>query len=145
MTAEIVKKMPTSPPSVFIDTNVWFSAFYGSPNSERIIKAHIEGKMKAVVSRQVLRELVSNINKKMPKAMALLKKLMEFAPPMVVDNANSVSSLVAKYVHKKDQTIFQSAINSKSKIFVTGNIKHFNIKHISGIRIVTPKEAVGLI
>ncbi len=137
--------MPTPPLLVFIDTNVWFSAFYSSPNSEKIIKTHIEGKIKAVVSRQVLRELVSNINKKIPKALGLLKKLMEFAPPMVVDNADSVSPLVAKYVHKKDQTIFQSAINSKSELFVTGNIKHFSAKHISNIKIVTPKQAVGLI
>ncbi len=137
--------MPTSPPLFFIDTNVWFSAFYGSPNSEKIIKAHTEGKIKAVVSRQVLRELVSNINKKIPKALDLLKKLMEFAPPMVVENTDRISPLVAKYVHKKDQIIFQSAINSKSKIFVTGNIKHFGPKHISNVKIVTPKEAVGLI
>jgi len=138
--------MPTSPPLVFIDTNVWFSAFYGSPNSEKIIKAHIEGKIKAVVSRQVLRELVTNINKKMPKAMSPLKRLMEFAPPMVVENANFVSPMVAKYVHQKDQIIFQSAINSKSEMFITGNIKHFNANNISNIIIVAPKEAVlGLI
>lgn len=74
--------------------------------------------------------------------MVLLKKLMEFAPPMVVENANLVSPLVAKYVHKKDQVIFQSAINSKSELFITGNIKHFNTKNISGVKIITPKEAV---
>lgn len=137
--------MPIPPPLVFIDTNVWFSAFYGSPNSEKIIKAHAEGKIKAVVSRQVLRELVSNINKKIPNAMAGLKKIMEFAPPMVVANANLVSHLVGKEVHKKDQIIFQSAINSKAKLFVTGNVKHFKINRITGIKIITPKEAVGLI
>ncbi len=137
--------MPIPPLPVFIDTNVWFSAFYGSSNSEEIIKAHVEGKIKAVVSRQVLRELVSNINKKIPRAMVLLKKLMEFSPPMVVDNANFVSPLVAKFVHKKDQIIFQSAVNSKSELFVTGNTKHFNAKSISNIKIITPREAVGLI
>lgn len=77
--------------------------------------------------------------------MDLLKKLMEFAPPMVVDNADVVSPLVVKYVHKKDQIIFQSAINSKSEFFVTGNIKHFSARRISDIKIITPKEAVGLI
>lgn len=138
--------MPTSPPLVFIDTNVWFSAFYSSPNCREIIKAHTEGKIIAVVSRQVLRELVSNINKKIPRAMVLLKRLMEFAPPMVVENADIISPKVTEYVHKKDQTIFQSAINSKSKLFITGNIKHFNVKSLFGIKIVTPKEAVlGLI
>jgi len=137
--------MPTSPPLVFIDTNVWFSAFYGFPDSEKIIKAHAEGKIIAVVSRQVLRELVSNINKKIPKAMAGLKKLMELAPPMVVNNANFVSSLVEKEVHKKDQIIFQSAVNSKAKLFVTGNTKHFKKDKITGIKIVTPKEVVGFV
>ena len=138
--------MPTPPPLVFIDTNVWFSAFYGSINCKAIIQLQVEGKIKAVVSRQVLRELVTNINKKMPKGMAPLKKFMEFAPPMVVENADIVSPQVAKYVDKKDQIIFQSAINSKSKLFVTGNIKHFNAKSISNVKILTPNEAVlGLI
>lgn len=78
--------------------------------------------------------------------MAPLKKLMEFAPPMVVENASSVSLQVAKYVHKKDQIILQSAINSKSELFVTGNTKHFKARSISNVKIVTPKEAVlGLI
>ena len=138
--------MPIPPPLVFIDTNVWFSAIYGSSNCKTLIQAHIEGRLKAIVSRQVLRELVTNINKKVPSGMAPLKKLMGVAaPPMVVENADVVNPQVAKFVDKKDQIIFQSAINSKSKIFVTGNIKHFKLRSISNIEIVSPKEALGLI
>ncbi len=137
--------MPTPPTLVFIDTNVWFSAFYGSTNSEKIIKAHVDGKIGAVISRQVLKELVANINKKIPKALIPLKRLMESAPPLMVDDAKRISSSVAKAVHKKDQVILQSAINSKSELFVTGNIKHFDSKQISSIKIVSPKDAVGLI
>lgn len=137
--------MPTSPPLVFIDTNVWFSAFYGSFNSEKIIKAHIEGNIIAVVSRQVLRELVTNINKKIPASITGLKKLMETAPPIVIENADHIDPLVEKNVDIGDQKIFQSALDSKAKLFVTGNIKHFKISTFKSIKIVNPKEAVGLI
>ena len=40
--------MKSGPLKIFIDTNIWFSFFYGSNNCEKLINAHAEGKIKAV-------------------------------------------------------------------------------------------------
>lgn len=131
--------------NVFIDANVWFSAFYGSPNSEKIIKAHVEGKITAVISQMVLTELAQNINRKIPQAFKPLKRFLESAPPIIVANPKIISKNIMNLVETKDQRIFQAAVNSKINLFVTGNIKDFNIPEIYKklkIRIVSPREAV---
>ena len=136
----------STPPKVFIDTNVWFSAFYGSRNAEKLIKAHIEGKIKAVISQQVLEELVRNVEKKIPKAKDPLKDLLEAAPPSIIKDSLKISKAVGKWVNIKDQKIFQTAVNAKVDIFVTGNIKDFsaaNLEKEFGIKILSPKKAVN--
>lgn len=133
---------------IFIDTNVWFSAFYGSENSERLLKLHVKGDIKAVISKQVLNELVRNIKKKFPKAIVPLKEFLESAPPIIVSNPDILKVELAGLVDKKDEKILQSAINAKAKLFVTGNLKDFDTKSIHelfDIQIVSPKEAVDIL
>ncbi len=135
------------PPKVFIDTNVWFSAFYGSRNAEKLIKAHIERKMQVVISQQVLEELVRNIKKKIPSAVKPLEDFMQSALPKIVKNPINISEEVKKWVDLKDQRIFQAAINASVRFFVTGNTKHFSIKNLEknfGIKILNPKQATRI-
>lgn len=133
------------PPKVFIDTNVWFSAFYGSRNAEKLVKAHIEGKIQAVISRQVLEELVRNVKKKIPPAVGPLEDLMQSSPPKIVKNPQKISEEVKKWVDLKDQKIFQAAVSASVKLFITGNTKHFSIKNLErnlGVKILNPKQAI---
>ena len=133
--------MPKSPPLVFIDTNVWFSAFYGSENAEKLIKAHIDGKIKAVISRKVLTELTRNIKGKIPQALPNLKKFLEAAPPIVLKDPLKISQNVKKSVNQKDRIIFQSALDAKIPLFVTGNLKDFNAL----TKVISPKKALGIL
>ena len=59
---------------IFIDTNVWFSSFYGSENCQKIIKAHKEEKITAIVSDLVIGEIVRNVKKKLPHQFDNLQK-----------------------------------------------------------------------
>jgi putative PIN family toxin of toxin-antitoxin system len=130
---------------IFIDTNVWFSAFYGSENAEKIIKAHINGQIKAVVSQQVLEELVKNISTKLPAAIPGLQRLMESAPPMIVSNPYKITEEYKLLAGPKDLPILISASQANIKYFVTGNIKDFDLLKIKDelyIDILTPKEFV---
>lgn len=132
-------------PRIFVDTNVWFSAFYGSENSERIVKDHINGKIKAVISQKVLFELVENISKKIPQALPGLQKLLESAPPEIVMSPSEVPQVIVPLAEKKDRIILAAAFKSEVGVFVTGNIKDFNvvkIKELLGIIILTPKQFV---
>ena len=130
---------------VFIDTNVWFSAFYGSKTSEKLIKAHLEGKIKAVISQQVLEELVRNVSSKIPQALAPLKRLLEASPPEIIADPKHLPKKVKNLVHPKDARILTAAIQAKVMLFVTGNIKDFNVKLLKdgyGIKILNPSDAI---
>jgi len=132
-------------PRIFIDTNVWFSAFYGSNNAEKILKAHIDGKIKAVICQQVLKELVRNVKKKIPRALVPLKRFLEYAPPIIVKMPSEINIMIEKFSDPKDKAILQSAYEAETKMFVTGNIKDFNkleIRKRFNIEILSPLEAV---
>ena len=133
------------PPKIFINTNIWFSAFYGSKNAEKLIKAHIKGKIQAVISQQVLEELVRNIEKKIPLATEVLENLMQSAPPEIVKNPQKISAEVKKWVDPKDQKIFQAAVNAKVNLFVTENIKDFSAKDLEkrfNIKTLNPEKSI---
>jgi putative PIN family toxin of toxin-antitoxin system len=130
---------------VFVDTNVWFSAFYGSSNAEKILRAHILGQIKAVISQQVLQELVKNISQKLPPAIPVLQRLLEAAPPQIVPDPHAVPKEYKLLANPNDLPILISAYQAQIKIFVTGNIKDFNLPKIQAmldIQILTPKEFV---
>jgi len=127
--------MSPPPPKIFLDTNVWFSAFYGSENAEKLIRAHIEGKIKATVSQQVLEELVKNIKKKIPQAIDAFRRLLESTPPQIVRSPEKTAREVKRWV---------AAVNAKVKFFVTGNTKDFSVKNLKkrfSIEILSPRQA----
>ena len=131
---------------IFIDTNVWFSAFYGSQNAEKLIKAHICKKIQAVISQQVLDELVNNIQTKIPSTLPHLEKLFAAIPPEITKNPETISLLVRQTVNPKDQSIFQAVLDSKIKFFVTGNLKHFKTEKIrrqTGVKILNPAQTLS--
>lgn len=134
------------PERVFLDTNVWFSALYGSNNCLKLVQAHIEEKIQAVISWKVLDELIINLNKKAPRTVPIFKDIITFSPPLVVQD-REISSQIETLVDKKDRKIFASAMKAKAKYFVTGNTKDFKVSKlgkITGIRVISPKQAVEL-
>ncbi len=137
--------MRNTPDKFFLDSNIWFSYFHGSANCEKILEAHLEGKIKAVISRHVLEEVVINLRKKLPLSIPAFKNFMGSYPPIVLKNPTKITPKVKVNVDSKDQIILQSAVNAKVKYFVTGNTKDFsveNLKKIYKIEILTPKQAV---
>ena len=130
---------------VFIDTNVWFSFFYGSKNAEIIINSFVNGKIKAVISKDVLDELVRNITQKIPRLKNELLKFFEAWPPEIVKSPSKIDRGVKNYVDFKDRHVFQACIDAGCGIFVTGNLKDFDVNSIYKkykTRVLSPKEAV---
>ena len=130
---------------IFIDTNVWFSYFYGSKNAEIIIDSFVNDEIIAVISKNVLDELVKNIVQKMPKLEKIMFNFFDTCPPEVVDSPSEIDKDVKKYVDFKDRHIFQVCIDAGCKIFITGNLKDFDVNSIYKkykIRVLSPKEAV---
>ncbi len=135
-------------PKVFIDANIWFSAFYGSPNCEKIINAFVDDKILAVISQQVLEESVRNFKEKIPHLLPSFQELIYRYPPLIITDPKEINHLIKTLVERYDQPIFSSAIIAKVDFFTTGNIKHFKIKQLeklTKIKIVTPKQLVDVL
>ncbi|MCJ7740572.1 putative toxin-antitoxin system toxin component, PIN family [Candidatus Microgenomates bacterium] len=140
--------MPSVILKVFLDSNIWFSAFYGSVNCQKLIKAHTNEKIKAVVSRQVLEESIRNIKEKIPEILSVFQTYLINYPPLLISDPEILNSRIRGLVNKYDQPIFISAMMGKVDYFVTGNIRHFQVKKLeklTGIKILTPKQAVDLL
>lgn len=137
--------MPSAIPRVFLDSNVWFSAFYGSKNCEKLIQAYKDGRINVAISHQVIEETVRNLKEKLPHLLTLFKEWISSYPPEVVIDPKLIDPKIKNLVAEEDQPIFCSTILAGVDYFVTGNIKDFSIKKlekITGIKILTPKKAV---
>lgn len=135
----------TRPPKIFIDTNVWFSAFLSSKKPLVIIQAHINDHIEGTLSETVLSELVRNVRKKAPQNLKDLEKLLSNTPPTIVPKPVTIDQATEKYVHQKDRIIFQAAVNAKVEYFVTGNLKDFDaapLKKKCGILVCSPAQLV---
>jgi predicted nucleic acid-binding protein len=131
--------------SIFIDTNVWFSAFYGSLNSQKIITAHATHQIQAVISQQVLAELFRNLKRKHPRAMGAVETFFSQTPPTIVKTPLHVSESISHLVHPLDAPLLQACHHAQITYFVTDNLKHFKIDSIKKaleISILSPSQTI---
>lgn len=137
--------MKSATPRVFLDSNIWFSAFYHSPNCENLIDAYKNKKIKAVISQQVLDEVARNIKEKIPLQLSNFQNLILSIPPEIIADPKIIPSTIKNLISAEDRSIFTSAIMAKVKFFITGNIKDFKVEKLeklTGIKILTPSQAV---
>ena len=131
---------------LFLDTNVWFSALYGSRNCLRLVQAANKNAIHTVISPEVLDELLVNLKKKIPHTLALFEDMLLTAKPKLIGSPQRIPAFVQKLVDIKDQKIFASAIEGSVAYFITGNTRDFKkeqLKKKTGILILIPKEAVS--
>ncbi|OGG04486.1 putative toxin-antitoxin system toxin component, PIN family [Candidatus Gottesmanbacteria bacterium RBG_16_37_8] len=132
-------------PRVFLDTNIWFSAFWGSENCRKILLAHRDDKIKTIISHQVIEECARNFRSKLPQELSNFTNMLKSSPPLMVKDPELIEEKVINLIQKKDQPIFCSAMMAKVKYFVTGNIKDFSVNKLevlTGIKIVTTSQLV---
>ena len=132
---------------VFLDTNVWFSAFYGSDNCRNIVELYAQKKIEAVVSRLVVRELTQNLGDKHPQGLKLVAGFFSKFPPEMVDDCFEIDGKLKNLADFKDLPILLSAYSARVEYFVTGNIRDFAIEKIFDklkIKVITPKDFVKL-
>lgn len=133
------------PTRVFLDSNVWFSAFYHSQNCEMLVQTHKDKKILIVISLQVIEETSRNIKEKIPHQLSNFQTLLLADPPKMVADPEIIPPDIMHAVSPEDQPIFTSAVAADVDYFVTGNIKDFKRnaqKKIGKLTVLTPKEAV---
>lgn len=135
------------PTRVFLDSNVWFSAFYHSQNCEALLHSHKDQKILIVISAQVLEETTRNIKEKILHQLSNFQAFLLADPPEMVADPEIIPPNVIRAVSPEDRPIFTSAVAADVDYFITGNIKDFKRnahKKVGKITVLTPKEAVKL-
>lgn len=132
-------------PRVFLDSNVLFSALYspgGAPDA--ILTMFGEGRIRVVVSRQVLEEAVRAVQEKLPKALHTLSRLlMNIHLEVVEDPSLSEFTRWAAVIHRGDAPILAAAVAAQVDYLVTGDNHFFQnpaIVEKTGLQIVTPAQ-----
>lgn len=113
-------------PRVFLDSNVVFSGLYSSQGPPGIIvQRHAEGRLKVVISRQVLHEVVRTVTERLPRALPTLRAFLENAPPEICADARPREAAKwMEFLHAEDAAILAAAVAARPDYFVTGD-RHF--------------------
>jgi putative PIN family toxin of toxin-antitoxin system len=132
-------------PRVFLDSNVIFSGLYsreGPPGA--VLEQAVEGRFSAVISRQVLDEVVRTIAAKLPVALPSLQTLLLNMPLEVCEDPNlRVMEEWSKIVGADDAPIAAAARAAGVDVLVSGDghfLKAGAAAEKRGLRIVSPSE-----
>jgi len=134
-------------PRIFLDTNVIFSALYSptGPPAD-ILRLHIDGKIRIVVSPQVLEELARAITAKLPAAASAVQALLLNAPPEVVpDPSPGDVKRWTRLVNPVDAPIIAAAVQTGADYLITGDAgflaKASEIEK-RGITVLSPRQFI---
>ena len=140
--------MAKSKPRPFVDTNVFFSAFYNpSGPPSLILRAHAQGRITIIISRQVLSELVTNLQAKKPDVLPALQTFLLNAPPEICTDPTPEEVAQARaWINPNDAPILAAAIKSEADCLVTGNTRHFTqeVAAKARISIITPADYLAM-
>jgi len=134
---------------IFIDSNVWFSAFYKKGVCSNLIETLYKLNFEIVICELVLEEILKNIKEKIPEALPLVIEYLKIIKPTVVKNPKK--EVVLKYKNLaslKDIPILISAFEYQCQYFITGNIKDFKVKLIEkelNLKIIKPAEFLRIL
>lgn len=133
---------------IFIDSNVWFSAFYKKGVPFLVLETLKNQKYEVVISELVLEEVVRNIKNKYPTILPLVYNFFQQYPLSIIKNPSLLNLQKHKgLAEKKDLPILIAAFQYKCKFLITGNLKDFKIKGIKeklGLRVISPRDAASL-
>ena len=116
---------------IFIDSNIWFSAFYKKGQAFNLLEKCREKRFEVVISQLVLEEIIRNIKKKLPRKLENVRSFLITYPLVIVKNPSKKDlTKVEGLAHKKDRPILAAALNYKCRFLITGNLKDFKEKSI---------------
>lgn len=135
---------------VFLDSNVINSGIYSSDGPPaKILQLHATAKLKIIVCRLVIEEVVRTFQEKKPDALPALQSFLTSAPPEIIKNPElKEARRWTSLLKLEDAVILAAAVSAEPDYFVTGD-RHFYapplIAEKSGLSIVTPAQLVKLI
>ena len=134
---------------LFLDTNVIFSGLYSSRGApSAILELYLDGKIRLVVSRLVLDELVVTLKKKFPDGLESMRRLLTSVPPEIIPDPSrdSLQPWLGRLA-VGDAAIIAAAANARPDYFITGDhhfLKYRKIKEFKTLQILTPGEFLSI-
>jgi putative PIN family toxin of toxin-antitoxin system len=137
--------MPKNISRIFLDSNVILSGLYSPRNAPgKILEYFIEGRIRVVISQQILEEIVRAVKNKLPGVLPLLNTLLVNSPPEIV--ADPETAEIRRWtglIHPED-----AAISAEPDYFITGDndfLENPTISTESGLKIITPAQFLKLL
>lgn len=134
----------------FLDSNVIFSGLYSSQKAPgKILEYFIQGRIRVVISQQVLEEIVRVMKEKLPGALPFLNQLLMNSPPEIITDALPAEvKRWSRLLQIGDAAILAAAISARPDYFVTGDNHFLNNRGMveeTGLHIITPTELLKLL
>lgn len=135
--------MENNPFKIVLDTNIIVSALIFGGNSKKIIEKLIQRQFKAYTSPQLISELID-----------ILIKKFHFSDKMItLLEAQIITLFTIVYPDKEisvvrdtdDNRVLEVAIESASKIIVTGDKDLLDLQKYENITILSPKDFLSFI
>lgn len=129
---------------IFIDSNVWFSAFYKKGVCSKLLNIIESSGWQVCVSELVLEEVIKNIQLKIPSALSFFIDYLKEYKIIILKNPPTTHLLqYGDLAEKHDLPILISAIDYKCTYFITGNIKDFKVNQIKNklrLKVIMPSD-----
>lgn len=112
---------------VFLDSNVIFSALYGTSGPpRRLLLLAAEGAFDGLISAQVDREVCRNVGARIPRGEKLYRALRDETAIVIVPDPrpDTVCRLLALLTYAPDAMILGAAVEARADRFVTGDQRH---------------------
>jgi putative PIN family toxin of toxin-antitoxin system len=137
-------------PRVFLDSNVIFSGFYslqGAPG--QILQLGINGRITIVISRQVLDEVIRNVQRKLPDILEPVIEFLSTTAIEIVVNPETEEVIGNRlYLPPGDAAVLLAATRARPDYFVTGDnhfLKNPELEKTFNLRIITPARLLRIL
>lgn len=138
------------PINLFFDSSALIAGIISEKGAARALLLLAEDqRIKIAVSEQVIVEVERNIAKKIPKILALARKMIRESKLTILRNPSNeeVRDHIHWKNHEADVPILVSAVKANVDFLVTLNSKHFlndpQVTFRSGLKIGTPGDALS--
>lgn len=128
---------------VILDTNVFIAAYW-SPRSAsaRIIRACIEGGLRAVYTPQIRRETLTMLRRARTSA-AYARSLEEFWS--AAEEVKGVSAGGVRADDPDDQKFLEAALGGEADFLVTNDAHLLKVEYLGSTQVLTPASLVRLL
>jgi len=126
------------PPSVVVDTNVWYSAILYGGGPARVVDFCLEN-CQVVASEELVEELLEHLKVKARAPYRWLRHFRQLLEKKITVVPRTLGSPLAVR-DPKDMHVLQAALAERCEIIITGDQDLLELESFKGIDIITPSK-----